>query len=451
MIAKIGFATLDDATVREFVTLTVRCLGEKGGTVAANAVLALMTLHADLSALTAEQHIEAIDVVISQLDTLSELPSDGLEWLLHQPALSAAQFTAIRAKLAARLSGAGRMGPVQQWLDRAAEGDQYRAAWVQQVVRAAIAAVNDYANRATVPILMGLLPLLRPSQSQMEPVLNALFCPDWPHTGFWFVDAVDPCIQYLAPDFCLSFARLVTQWAGRRIPLDLDSFQRGRVAEQLTEPGRQCLVRACLEILAARTAARDLEQDLLLRHDDPIAYLVHVEPATVLPILLDGQAAPLLEKNANVITLAHRVECLRRYAALREFAITATVEAGGCALHLFASDKHMHLPASPEFIREVQELANSRPSSNHDEAALQAHAPASHAAAASVFVVQSPWSPPDPHPDPPHPQSPSDSKSASSASASKAAPVELDGPESLHSEADEEPQAKRRKLKQLRD
>jgi hypothetical protein len=143
------------------------------------------------------------------------------------------------------------------------------------------------------------------------------------------------------------------------------------------------------------------------------------------------------------------VECLRRYAALREFAITATVEEGGCTLHLFASDKHMHLPASSEFIQEVQKLANARSSSNHDEAALQAHPPATHAAAASVFVVQSPWAPPDPHPDSPHPKSPSNSKSASSASDSKAAPMELDGSESLHSEADEEPQAKRRKLKHL--
>ena len=231
--------------------------------------------------------------------------------------------------------------------------------------------MSDYDNRDTVPILMGLLSLLRPLQSQMEPVLNAQFCPDWSYTGFWFVDAVEPSIQYLAPYFCLSFARLVTQSAGRRIPLDLDSFQQGRVAELLTEPGRQCLVRACLEILAARTVAKDSEQDLLLRKDDPVAYLVHVQPATVLPILLDVQAAPLLEKYANVITLAHRVECLRRYAVLREFAITTTVQAGGCALHLFGSDKRMHSPASPEFIREAQELANARSISCHNEAALQ--------------------------------------------------------------------------------
>ena len=511
MIAAIGFATLDAATVRKFVSLIVSCLGGHWNTVAESAVLALMTLHADLNTFTAERRANAIDAVISKLHTLSELPSGGLEWLLHQPELSAAQFEAIQAKLAALCSDTGRMDPVvamrilrrvneplvlemagaewqgqpiqcfallelvtsgaaqhayadtlfqslakipdadfmklgawsyplqllrpvQQWLDRAPVGDQYRAAWLEQVVRAAMAAVSDYENRSTVPILMGLLPLLRPSQSQMEPVLDALFSPKITGSGFWFEDAVEPSIQSLAPYFCLSFARLVTRWARRRILLKLDRFQQASVAKQLTEPGRQCLVRACLEILAVRTVARDdPEQAFLLRYDDPIAYLVDVEPATVLPILLDVQAEPLLDKNAGVIALAHRVECFRRYAALKEFAITATVDrdAGGCALHLFVSDKHMQLPASPEFIQEVQKLKLAKVRRMYNEAALQAHVPASHAAASSVFVVQSPWAL----------RSPSDSECASSASDSEeSAPLVLDGSESSHSEADEEPQ-----------
>jgi len=95
MIAEIGFATLDDATVQKFVALTARCLAGKWGTV--------------VSALTAEEHIKTLDAVISKLDTLSELSSDGLEWLLHQSELSAAQFATIRAKLGARLSNSGRM------------------------------------------------------------------------------------------------------------------------------------------------------------------------------------------------------------------------------------------------------------------------------------------------------------------------------------------------------